>query len=48
MGYYGMTRLSREQSERIAKVRKQRNLVVGGLLIAFVVLVFFISIAKMS
>jgi hypothetical protein len=43
-----MTQLTEEESARIAKIRKQRNLVVGGMLVAFVVLVFFISIAKMS
>lgn len=43
-----MEHLTEEQSARVAKIRKQRNYVVGGLLVAFVVLVFFISIAKMS
>ncbi len=43
-----MQQLSPEETARITKIRKQRNLVVGGLLVAFVVLVFFISIAKMS
>jgi hypothetical protein len=43
-----MQHLSEEDSARIARIRKQRNWVVGGLLVAFVVLVFFISIAKMS
>jgi hypothetical protein len=43
-----MMQLSEEETARINKIRKQRNLVVGGLLVAFVVLVFFISIAKMS
>jgi hypothetical protein len=32
----------------IEKIRRQRNMVMGLLLAAFVVLVFFISIAKMS
>jgi hypothetical protein len=43
-----MEHLTEKQSAEIAKIRKQRNYVVGGLLVAFVVLVFFISIAKMS
>ena len=30
------------------QVRRQRNLVLGGLLAAFVILVYFISIAKMG
>jgi hypothetical protein len=40
--------LSEEESRRIARIRRQRNIVVGLLLGGFVVLVFFISIAKMG
>jgi len=35
-------------SEHIARIRRSRNNVLGLLLGAFVVLVFFISIAKMG
>lgn len=34
--------------QEIARIRRSRNNVVGLLLAAFVVLVFFISIAKMG
>jgi hypothetical protein len=34
--------------EEIARIRRSRNNVLGVLLAAFVVLVFFISIAKMG
>ena len=37
-----------EREEEIARIRKSRNAVMGLLLGAFVILVFFISIAKMS
>jgi hypothetical protein len=43
-----MQHLTEEETARVNRIRKQRNYVVGGLLVAFVVLVFFISIAKMS
>ncbi len=34
--------------EEVARIRRSRNVVLGLLLGAFVVLVFFISIAKMG
>ena len=43
-----MTTPPDDQQAEIARIRKSRNAVLGLLLGAFVVLVFFISIAKMS
>ncbi len=37
-----------DEAARIARIRRQRNIVVGLLLGGFVVLVYLISIAKMS
>lgn len=34
--------------QEIARIRRQRNIVMGLMLAAFVVLVFFISIVKMG
>jgi len=41
-----VNQLSEEESARIARIRKQRNNVMALLLGGFVILVFFISLAK--
>jgi hypothetical protein len=38
--------MSRENDPR--RIRRSRNNVLGALLVAFVILIFFVSIAKMS
>ena len=43
-----MTEPTEDPNAKIARIRKSRNNVLGLLLVAFVILVFFISIAKMS
>ena len=39
---------SPDQEEARKRIQKTRNLVLGGMLLAFVVLVYAISIAKMG
>jgi hypothetical protein len=43
-----MTEILPPDPKEIARIRRSRNNVLGLLLVAFVILVFFISIAKMS
>lgn len=40
--------MDQREPDDLDRVRRQRNVVLGSLLIAFAVLIFFISIAKMS
>ncbi|MBT0669952.1 hypothetical protein HT136_16420 [Novosphingobium profundi] len=44
----GVNGTGQDEARSIAQIRKGRNRVLGLALAAFVVLVFFISIAKMS
>ena len=43
-----MKQVDEHEMAAIKRIRRQRNLVLGVLLAGFVVLVYFISIAKMS